>query len=168
MYREYVRLKYTKEDEKGFHFYQPNSSVIANKIQERKKIQKKVSFVSFLLCMTAIIIKLFIDNKWIQDTGSMMIMITIMVYIVIMLSECSKIQRIKKSKVMAFDIEIVKKLPIEEETSMRVDGPSDRYKFYPVIGQDVVTGYQSLCYLEKEQYEQNGIRNKVQILRMER
>ena len=84
----------------------------------------------------------------------------------IYVSACSaSISKIKYGKGQYVEIEILEKLPIERATRHNTGGANSKRYFYPVRGKDITTGYESVCYVKKEEYKSSAAQDVIRVIR---
>lgn len=164
------RVRYTKEDQAGFCFNPPDAMELA---VEKRKLGTVLIIKAFLfgiILVSAIIfdILLAVDVMTFDPPGlKNMTMIIIAVFVVVCAVFCavillkyqSRIRLVKNGNIKCIHIEVVEKLPevarwsIDEWTSY----------FYPVMGRDTTTGYESVCYVDSQQYENTKVNDVISI-----
>ena len=141
-------IVYTKEDMAGFCFFDVPEEKKEEKLQKALKKNTQNIKICCLLLMISLILGIIINNE-IFWYGNVLFEFVVLFFLVVFLhARKTEKQHYKKGSVKAHRIEIIKKLPIESFRGIN----SGTVKFYPVLGKDVVNGYESICYIPKEDY----------------
>ncbi|MCM1158058.1 MAG: hypothetical protein NC300_05285 [Bacteroidales bacterium] len=159
------QIIYTKEDEQGFSFFPvPEEEKKEMVMLYRKKRKKHIVFFGILL-LPAILVHCICRNADINYFVLLYDIIVLFWFGMDMFCYQSKLKGIQKEILLYIEVELLKKLPIESERVYHVDTPSETYYFYPIIGKDTTSGYEALCFVEREQYENSSEQAKIKIIR---
>lgn len=78
--------------------------------------------------------------------------------------ECKYKTTEKKAGVTA-DVVLVQKQPVIETESYGAENIRDTKRFYPILGRDVHSGYESTCFLSEEDYKKREIGDTITMTR---
>lgn len=78
--------------------------------------------------------------------------------------EC-KYKTTEKKQVLQHDVVLVQKQPVIETESYGAENIRDTKRFYPILGRDVHSGYESTCFLSEEDYKKREIGDAITMTR---
>lgn len=78
--------------------------------------------------------------------------------------EC-KYKTTEKKQVLQHDVVLVQKQPVIETESYGAENIRDTKRFYPILGRDVHSGYESTCFLSEEDYKKREIGDTITMTR---
>lgn len=78
--------------------------------------------------------------------------------------EC-KYKTTEKKQVLQHDVVLVQKQPVIETESYGAENIRDTKRFYPILGRDVHSGYESTCFLSEEDYKKREIGDMITMTR---
>lgn len=162
---EGLGTKYTAEDKAGFYFGKPDAIGLAAEKKRQGAVLLIKAVLYGIIFVTLIIfgVCIALDVVTCDSPGLKKILLGILVlFAVVMLVPCIRILAAYRSRMKMIDIDNVKciriavteKLP--EKFRSGIDSTSESY-FYPVRGRDTTTGYESVCYVGAQQYEDANI-----------
>lgn len=165
MERNYKTILYTEEDEKRICF-----RILPGKEKEKaasfvRKKRKKYFIIFVILLVPSLIIQTFCKNGTVQYILTLYDICILFLLGLNMYSCHLKMKNIKKREMLYCEIELLKKLPVETQTEYNYQGPNQQHYYYPVIGKDVVTGYETKYYIEEEQYKKSNVHEKIKVIR---
>ena len=76
------------------------------------------------------------------------------------LTENANIRQLRKKQVL-----LVQKQPVIETESYGAENIRDTKRFYPILGRDVHSGYESTCFLSEEHYKKREIGDTITMIR---
>ena len=74
-------------------------------------------------------------------------------------------QTTEKKQVLQYDVVLVQKQPVIETESYGTENIRDTKRFYPILGRDVHSGYESTCFLSEEDYKKREIGDTITMTR---
>lgn len=154
-----INTKCTEADKRGFYFEELNDK---EKTEEKKR--QKVVFILRLfgcgfgiICMIVLIIAIATgaiacDPPKLKHLAIGMFSVFGILFVFLWAVNIGKYVKrwkdLKNNEVKCIHIEILQKLPKEYKLSA---SDYEDY-FYPVMGKDLKTGYESVCYIGEEEY----------------
>lgn len=78
--------------------------------------------------------------------------------------EC-KYKTTEKKQMLQYDVVLVQKQPVIETESYGAENIRDTKRFYPILGRDVHSGYESTCFLSEEDYKKREIGDTIAMTR---
>lgn len=156
---------YTKEDEQGFSFFLVPEEEKREMLLRFRKKRKKHIFLFGMLLFPALVIYWVSHNADIDYFTSLYMVIIFFWFGLDLFCLCRNIKGVKKGDLYYAEVELLKKLPVETEKIYHVDTPNETCYFYPVIGRDTTSGYETLCFVEKEQYENSSEHTRIKLIR---
>ncbi|RHA89003.1 hypothetical protein DW914_08275 [Roseburia inulinivorans] len=81
------------------------------------------------------------------------------------LTENANIRQLRKKQVLQYDVVLVQKQPVIETESYGAENIRDTKRFYPILGRDVHSGYESTCFLSEEDYKKREIGDTITMTR---
>lgn len=82
-----------------------------------------------------------------------------------LLTENANIRQLRKKQVLQYDVVLVQKQPVIETESYGAENIRDTKRFYPILGRDVHSGYESTCFLSEEDYKKREIGDTITMTR---
>lgn len=140
---------YTEEDLNGFSFVEVTKEEKEQVLQGILAKNYSHIKICMLLLIPSIVLKLFVSNfevvyfTYLYDTIIIFLLFCFL-YIISLEKKDYRKGIIHKHKVL-----IAEKKKMETIANSLSNG---RSKYYPVIGKDAVTGYESICYLSQKDY----------------
>lgn len=166
MTREHVRIIYTPEDEAGFSFRDASKEERDPNVIKWKKSRKKHLLIGLCLLIPGVLIQNLATLSDMSEIAVMlyncMIIMGVFVYVWV---DNSNIRQLKKKRMLIFEVEILEKLPIENEETYGPENMTGNEQFFPIIGRDTTSGYESKCFISKDAYNTKQIGETVQIQR---
>lgn len=77
----------------------------------------------------------------------------------------ANIRQLRKKQVLQHDVVLVQKQPVIETESYGAENIRDTKRFYPILGRDVHSGYESTCFLSEEDYKKREIGDTITMTR---
>lgn len=148
-------IVYTKEDMEGFFF----SEIPAEKREERLQMILKKKYRNIKICcllfLPSIVLSMIISHEMLQIFVSLYQFMILFLLLVFLYAVKAEKRDYRKGNLKIHRIEITKKLP----TELVSNAPSNAgtHKYYPVIGKDIMNGYESICYIPKKEYENRSL-----------
>ena len=142
MVLDHTKVVYTAEDEQGFTFRQINDEDAAVELRARRKKRNRWVLIAFV----ALLIVIFIAGACV-------------------LTENANIRQLRKKQVLQYDVVLVQKQPVIETESYGAENIRDTKRFYPILGRDVHSGYESTCFLSEEDYKKREIGDTITMTR---
>ena len=81
------------------------------------------------------------------------------------LTENANIRQLRKKQMLQYDVVLVQKQPVIETESYGAENIRDTKRFYPILGRDVHSGYESTCFLLEEDYKKREIGDTITMTR---
>ena len=81
------------------------------------------------------------------------------------LTENANIRQLRKKQVLQYDVVLVQKQPVIETEAYGAENIRDTKRFYPILGRDVHSGYESTCFLSEEDYKKREIGDTITMTR---
>lgn len=69
------------------------------------------------------------------------------------MTENANIRQLRKKHILQYDVILVQKHPVIESESYGAENIRDTKRFYPILGRDVHSGYESTCFVSEEDYK---------------
>ena len=76
-----------------------------------------------------------------------------------------ELRALRKKQVLQYDVVLVQKQPVIETESYGAENIRDTKRFYPILGRDVHSGYESTCFLSEEDYKKREIGDTITMTR---
>ena len=152
MVLDHTKVVYTAEDEQGFTFRQINDEDAAVELRARRKKRNRWVLIAFV----ALLIDIFVCLYYV---------IVIFIAGACVLTENANIRQLRKKQVLQYDVVLVQKQPVIETESYGAENIRDTKRFYPILGRDVHSGYESTCFLSEEDYKKREIGDTITMTR---
>lgn len=81
------------------------------------------------------------------------------------MTENANIRQLRKKHVLQYDVILVQKHPMIESESYGAENIWDTKRFYPMLGRDVHSGYESTCFVSEEDYKKKEIGDTITMTR---
>lgn len=147
MVRKGFKVSYTDEDLKGFTF-STDEKCIENIYLLKDTWLYLINFILFIL------VNIFSNSLFVSISALLVVSIELFVLI----RYDYVLRRSKKHPIKYIEVMILAKYDIEYED----DDKSGRM-LYPVLGRDTTNGYESKCYISREQYDCNTCGSTIKI-----
>lgn len=165
MERYYKSIKLTNEDLNGFYFLEIQESSRKHLLKENKAKRNRYLMIEIILLFLCAGIEnyFFIGSSAIE----MIVWITEICIIAAFFLTCylwvvnNKI--LLNQNLKEIEIQLIEKLEKETELETGLNNPGVLHLYYPIIGKDIHTGYQSRVYIDKETYDKLEKGNIVKI-----
>lgn len=154
MVRDDVTTQYIEGAGQGFVFRELGASVIEKDVKtlRRKRIFKILLMIGHLAPM--VLVTFFTSNDYLNLAIYLYVAVVAFVFLVYIWQDTSNIKDLKNGKMYAFDVEVIKILPVETASVLGIDSSTTTEWFYPIVGRDVISGYEDKCYVEEKVYKE--------------
>lgn len=165
MYRERLTVIYSEEDLRGFHFEKLTRQDIRELSSSFREKRNKHLLFYLLAGITILVLFALFPQELIRILGMSLLIFLIFLTMLELMLFRKNVKQTCLEDTQCIHIKVIKKLPIENESVYNQDSFSD-IDFYPVIGRDTTTGYESICYISKEGYENSAEGTVVRIVKV--
>ena len=157
MVLDHTKVVYTAEDEQGFTFRQINDEDAAVELRARRKKRKRWVLIAFVALLIGMVVSIFFNFDGSDIFVCLYYVIVIFIAGACVLTENANIRQLRKKQVLQYDVVLVQKQPVIETESYGAENIRDTKRFYPILGRDVHSGYESTCFLSEEDYKKREI-----------
>lgn len=156
---------YTEEDMKGFQFF----DIPMEKREERLQIILKKKYknikICYVLLLPSILLSLIISNEMFLYWMALYNIAMIFLLLVFLYAAKAEKKDYRKGNLKMHRIEIIKKMP--RELVSNAPSNAGTHKYFPVLGKDIMNGYESICYISQKDYENNNIGQVVECWKLQ-
>lgn len=165
MVLDHTKVVYTAEDEQGFTFRQINDEDVAVELRARRKKRNRWVLIAFVALLIGMVVSTFFNFDWSDIFVCLYYVIVIFIAGACVLTENANIRQLRKKQVLQYDVVLVQKQPVIETESYGAENIRDTKRFYPILGRDVHSGYESTCFLSEEDYKKREIGDTITMTR---
>lgn len=163
MIREYKTIKYTEQDMRGFSFHRLTEEEIKELCLNRRKNRNKTITLYVFFCIAIMLVKNIHILVYILG---MSLILFLGLFVLLEIHNCRNDQKkYRAEETKCIHVKIMKKLPVETAGNDDILPGGvltiSTQSFYPVIGKDITTGYESKCYTSKETYNDTHAEGKI-------
>ena len=156
---------HTAEDEQGFTFRQINDEDAAVELRARRKKRNRWVLIAFVALLIGMVVSTFFNFDGSDIFVCLYYVIVIFIAGACVLTENANIRQLRKKQVLQYDVVLVQKQPVIETESYGAENIRDTKRFYPILGRDVHSGYESTCFLSEEDYKKREIGDTITMTR---
>lgn len=165
MVLDHTKVVYTAEDEQGFTFRQINDEDAAVELRARRKKRNRWVLIAFVALLIGMVVSTFFNFDGSDIFACLYYVIVIFIAGACVLTENANIRQLRKKQVLQYDVVLVQKQPVIETESYGAENIRDTKRFYPILGRDVHSGYESTCFLSEEDYKKREIGDTITMTR---
>ena len=165
MVLDHTKVVYTAEDEQGFTFRQINDEDAAVELRARRKKRNRWVLIAFVALLIGMVVSTFFNFDGSDIFVCLYYVIVIFIAGACVLTENANIRQLRKKQVLQHDVVLVQKQPVIETESYGAENIRDTKRFYPILGRDVHSGYESTCFLSEEDYKKREIGDTITMTR---
>ena len=165
MVLDHTKVVYTAEDEQGFTFRQINDEDAAVELRARRKKRNRWVLIAFAALLIGMVVSTFFNFDGSDIFVCLYYVIVIFIAGACVLTENANIRQLRKKQVLQYDVVLVQKQPVIETESYGAENIRDTKRFYPILGRDVHSGYESTCFLSEEDYKKREIGDTITMTR---
>ena len=165
MVLDHTKVVYTAEDEQGFTFRQINDEDAAVELRARRKKRYRWVLIAFVALLIGMVVSTFFNFDGSDIFVCLYYVIVIFIAGACVLTENANIRQLRKKQVLQHDVVLVQKQPVIETESYGAENIRDTKRFYPILGRDVHSGYESACFLSEEDYKKREIGDTITMTR---
>jgi len=165
MVLDHTKVVYTAEDEQGFTFRQINDEDAAVELRARRKKRNRWVLIAFVALFIGMVVSTFFNFDGSDIFVCLYYVIVIFIAGACVLTENANIRQLRKKQVLQHDVVLVQKQPVIETESYGAENIRDTKRFYPILGRDVHSGYESTCFLSEEDYKKREIGDMITMTR---
>lgn len=165
MVLDHTKVVYTAEDEQGFTFRQINDEDAAVELRTRRKKRNRWVLIAFVALLIGMVVSIFFNFDGSDIFVCLYYVIVIFIAGACVLTENANIRQLRKKQVLQYDVVLVQKQPVIETESYGAENIRDTKRFYPILGRDVHSGYESTCFLSEEDYKKREIGDTITMTR---
>lgn len=165
MVLDHTKVVYTAEDEQGFTFRQINDEDVAVELRARRKKRNRWVLIAFVALLIGMVVSTFFNFDWSDIFVCLYYVIVIFIAGACVLTENANIRQLRKKQVLQYDVVLVQKQPVIETESYGAENIRDTKRFYPILGRDVHSGYESTRFLSEEDYKKREIGDTITMTR---
>lgn len=165
MVLDHTKVVYTAEDEQGFTFRQINDEDVAVELRARRKKRNRWVLIAFVALLIGMVVSIFFNFDGSDIFVCLYYVIVIFIAGACVLTENANIRQLRKKQVLQYDVVLVQKQPVIETESYGAENIRDTKRFYPILGRDVHSGYESTCFLSEEDYKKREIGDTITMTR---
>lgn len=165
MVLDHTKVVYTAEDEQGFTFRQINDEDAAGELRTRKRKRNRWLLIAFVALFIGMIVSNFFNFDGSDIFAYIYYVIVIFVAGACVMTENANIRQLRKKHILQYDVILVQKHPVIESESYGAENIRDTKRFYPILGRDVHSGYESTCFVSEEDYKKKEIGDTITMTR---
>lgn len=165
MVLDHTKVVYTAEDEQGFTFRQINDEDAAVELRTRRKKRNRWVLIAFVALLIGMVVSIFFNFDGSDIFVCLYYVIVIFIAGACVLTENANIRQLRKKQVLQHDVVLVQKQPVIETESYGAENIRDTKRFYPILGRNVHSGYESTCFLSEEDYKKREIGDTITMTR---
>ena len=165
MVLDHTKVVYTAEDEQGFTFRQINDEDAAGELRTRKRKRNRWLLLAFVALFIGMIVSNFFNFDGSDIFAYIYYVIVIFVAGACVMTENANIRQLRKKHILQYDVILVQKHPVIESESYGAENIRDTKRFYPILGRDVHSGYESTCFVSEEDYKKKEIGDTITMTR---
>jgi len=165
MVLDHTKVVYTAEDEQGFTFRQINDEDAAGELRTRKRKRNRWLLIAFVALFIGMIVSNFFNFDGSDIFAYIYYVIVIFVAGACVMTENANIRQLRKKHVLQYDVILVQKHPVIESESYGAENIRNTKRFYPILGRDVHSGYESTCFVSEEDYKKKEIGDTITMTR---
>ena len=165
MVLDHTKVVYTAEDEQGFTFRQINDEDAAGELRTRKRKRNRWLLIAFVALFIGMIVSNFFNFDGSDIFAYIYYVIVIFVAGACVMTENANIRQLRKKHILQYDVILVQKHPVIESESYGAENIRDTKRFYPILGRDVHSGYESTCFVSEKDYKKKEIGDTITMTR---
>ena len=147
----------------NFHFEKLTKDEIKELCLNRRKNRNKIITLYVFFCIAIMLVK---NIHILVYVLGMSLIIFLGLFVLLEMHNCRNDQKkYRAEETKCIHVKIIKKLPLETagDNDILPGGvlTISTQSFYPVIGQDITTGYESKCYANKKTYNEAHAEGKI-------
>lgn len=127
--------------------------------------EEQVVLIAFVALLIGMVVSIFFNFDWSDIFVCLYYVIVIFIAGACVLTENANIRQLRKKQVLQYDVVLVQKQPVIETESYGAENIRDTKRFYPILGRDVHSGYESTCFLSEEDYKKREIGDTITMTR---
>ena len=121
--------------------------------------------IAFVALLIGMVVSTFFNFDWSDIFVCLYYVIVIFIAGACVLTENANIRQLRKKQVLQYDVVLVQKQLVIETESYGAENIRDTKRFYPILGRDVHSGYESTCFLSEEDYKKREIGDTITMTR---
>lgn len=134
-------------------------------LRARRKKRNRWVLIAFVALLIGMVVSTFFNFDWSDIFVCLYYVIVIFIAGACVLTENANIRQLRKKQVLQYDVVLVQKQPVIETESYGAENIRDTKRFYPILGRDVHSGYESTCFLSEEDYKKREIGDTITMTR---